>query len=253
MTKTAAYGTQLQLGDGALQTETATVVGTITTSGDATFTVTCTGMTDSPLAVTVPVLEDDTATMVAGKAIAKLREKSQITSMFYISGTGPYVVLTRKVAEANIANLNIAFADDSSVGLTDDTTSDNTIAGGGAETFTTIAAVSAIGGPGLSLDVEDVTTHDQATAWEEVVATVLRSGELSADLVYDPTNATHAAGVGTLAALETERLANFKLIFPGAVTWSFSGYVVGFEPDSPVKGSLTAKVKIKLSGAPTLA
>ena len=63
---------------------------------------------------------------------------------------------------------------------------------------TTIAAVSNISGPGLSLDTEDVTTHDSASGWEEVVGTILRSGEVSLDLVYDPNAATHKYASGGL-------------------------------------------------------
>jgi hypothetical protein len=62
--------------------------------------------------------------------------------------------------------------------------------GGGTEAFAPVAYVTNIGGPGLALDVEDVTSHDQATAWEEVVPTILRSGEVSIDLVFDPADDT---------------------------------------------------------------
>lgn len=119
---------------------------------------------------------------------------------------------------------------------------------------TTVAQVTALSGPGLSLDVEDVTSHDSTGAWEEVVATILRSGEVSADIVYDPAGATHKnTSGGLLYDLAQRASTTYSITFPGAVTWSFTAYVVGFEPDAPVKGSLTAKVKLKITGAPTLA
>ena len=46
---------------------------------------------------------------------------------------------------------------------------------------TEIAAVTSIGGPGLSLDTVDVTSHDQTAAWEEIAVTILRQGEMSLD------------------------------------------------------------------------
>lgn len=255
MAKYDAFCTQLQMGDGALQVETATVVGTITTTGDATFTITSTGMAGTPLAITVAVVEGDTAAMVAAKARAAIEATAAVTAMYYVGGVGATVTLTRKVAVANVADLNIAYADDTSVGLIDDATSDATIAGGGAETFNTIAAVRSIGGPGLSLDTEDVTTHDSTSAFEEVVATILRTGELALDIVYDPAGTTHNASTGLVFKLENKILTNFKLIFPdsASTTWTFSGYVTGFEPGEPHDGALTAAVKIKISGAPTLA
>ena len=116
--------------------------------------------------------------------------------------------------------------------------------------------VSSISGPGLSLDTEDVTSHDSTGAWEEVVGTILRSGEVSMDIVYDPAHATHknAAG-GLLADLISRASTTFTLVFPDAATteWVFTAVVTGFEPDMPVDGALTASVSMKLTGQPTLA
>lgn len=121
---------------------------------------------------------------------------------------------------------------------------------------TTIAQVSNISGPGLSLDTDDVTTHDSASGWEEVVGTILRSGEVTLDLVYDPNEATHKyASGGLLYDLASKTAQTFSIVFPSTatVTWSFSALVTGFEPSAPVDGALTASVTLKLTGAPTLA
>lgn len=119
----------------------------------------------------------------------------------------------------------------------------------------TIAQVSNISGPGLSLDTEDVTSHDSTGGWEEVVATVLRSGEVTLDLVYDPAAATHknAAG-GILADLVGRASTTFSIVFPDSAntTWSFTAFCVGFEPGAPHDGSLTASVTYKITGQPTL-
>lgn len=255
MPKYDAFGTQLKLGNGTFQVETATVVGTITGSGDATFTITSTGMAGTPLAISVAVLEDDTAYDVARKARAAIGANAAVTALYHVGGSGAEVVLTRKAAVANVADLNIAYTNDTCTGLTPDATSDNTVVGGLAEAFTTIAQVRNIGGPGLSLDVEDVTTHDSTGAWEEVVATILRSGEVSLDIVWDPATATHGWGVGLLAVMPRRATRNFQVIFPDAAstTWSFAAEVVSFEPDAPHDGALTASVTLKLSGEVTLA
>lgn len=255
MAKYDAFGTQLQMGNGTFQVETATVVGTITTTGDATFTVTSTGVAGTPVAVTVPVVEDDTPSMVAAKARAAIGANAAITALYHVGGSGAEVVLTRKAAVANVADLNIAYDNDTCAGLTPDATSDNTVVGGLAEAFTTIAQVRNISGPGLSLDIEDVTTHDSTGAWEEVVATVLRSGEITLDLVWDPATPTHSNGVGLLAVMPRRATRNFKVIFPDAASteWSFAAEIVNFEPDAPHDGALTASVTLKLSGEVTLA
>jgi predicted secreted protein len=175
--------------------------------------------------------------------------------MYHVGGSGAEVVLTRKTAVANVADLNIAYTNNTCTGLTPDATSDNTVVGGLAEVFTTIAQVKNISGPGMSLDVEDVTTHDSTGSWEEVVATVLRSGEVTLDLVWDPASATHGWGIGLLAVMPRRATRNFQVIFPdtGATTWSFAAEVTGFEPDAPHDGALTASVSLKLTGSVTLA
>jgi predicted secreted protein len=120
---------------------------------------------------------------------------------------------------------------------------------------TAFANVTNISGPGLSLDTEDVTSHDSTGAWEELVATILRSGEVTIDIVYDPANATHKnASGGLLALLAARAAAEYTLVFPDAATttWTFNAFVTGFEPSAPVDGALTASVTFKLTGQPTL-
>jgi predicted secreted protein len=120
---------------------------------------------------------------------------------------------------------------------------------------TAIVNVQSISGPSLSLDTEDVTSHDSSAAWEEVVGTILRSGEVSMDIVYDPAAATHknAAG-GLLYDMVSRTAVHYHLTFPSTVptVWAFDAFVTGFEPSAPHDGALTAAVTLKLTGAPTL-
>jgi predicted secreted protein len=246
MSEYAAFGTLLN--KGVAQVETATAVGTIGTSGDMTAIVTAAGMTGSPITTVVAVLITDTPDTWAGKVRTALALDANITALFHVGGSGAAITLTRKIAAANDATLNIALADDTSAGITEDATSDNTRAG---VALTSIAQITNIGGPGLGLDTEDVTTHDQATAWEELVATILRSGEITLDIVYDPNGATH---VDLHTSMAARTIYDFSIVFPssGTVTWNFDAYVTNFEPGAPVDGALTASVTLKISGAPAL-
>lgn len=120
---------------------------------------------------------------------------------------------------------------------------------------TAFAQVQSISGPGLSLDTEDVTTHDSTDGWEEVVGTILRSGEITLDIVYDPANATHKNAAGGLIYKLTQRTADeYTLVFSDTAntTWTFNAFVTGFEPGAPHDGALTASVKMKPTGKPTL-
>lgn len=120
---------------------------------------------------------------------------------------------------------------------------------------TAVANCTHIGGPGLSLDTEDVTAHDSVSACEEVAATIVRTGTIKLDINYDPANATHKYAVNGLLydLFNKTDVTTFTLCFPGGVIWSFAhAFVVGFEPAAPHAGKLSATVTIKPSGVVTL-
>ena len=121
------------------------------------------------------------------------------------------------------------------------------------EGFTTIANLGDIDGPELATNMEDVTSHDSTSGYDEVMPDgVLGVGEISFELNYDPANATHknsAGGVIYAWANKTKR--NYQLVYSGG-TWAFSGYVTKFTPKAAVRGVLKADVSIKPTGTPTL-
>jgi len=127
--------------------------------------------------------------------------------------------------------------------------------GGTPESFTTIAEVSNIGGPALKLEPIDVTNHSSTGGWKEFVGGLLEGGELSLEINYDPTHATHDASTGLIADMAARTVRNFQLVFPdtSSTTWSFAALVTGFEPSEPVDGKLSAAVALTVSGQPTLA
>ncbi len=121
---------------------------------------------------------------------------------------------------------------------------------------TTVAGVTNIGGPGLTLETIDVTNHSSASAWREFVGGLKDGGEISVDIVFDPAAATHKnASGGLLYLLTTRASASFTITFPDAAptTWTFAAFVTSFEVGAPVADGLTASVTLKITGAPTLA
>ena len=70
-----------------IQVETATVVGTITTAGDATVIVTAGGITGSPFTLHVAVELDDTASEVAEKIKTAMGELTALVAVWEIGGT----------------------------------------------------------------------------------------------------------------------------------------------------------------------
>ncbi len=117
-----------------------------------------------------------------------------------------------------------------------------------------IAQVTNISGLSISLDTVDVSEHD-GDGWEEHVATILRSGTVTLDIVYDPNEATHKNASGGLLYDMTQRVAGvWNLVFPTTPTkyFTFTAYVTGFTPSAPVDGALTASVTLKPTGLVTL-
>lgn len=121
---------------------------------------------------------------------------------------------------------------------------------------TTVAGVTNIGGPGLTLETIDVTNHSSTNAWREFVGGLKDGGEVSLDIVFDPAAATHRNASGGLLYLLTTRVSgSFSITFPdsGGTVWSFTAFVTSFEPSGAVADGLTASVTLKITGAPTLA
>jgi len=114
---------------------------------------------------------------------------------------------------------------------------------------TEIAQVTSFSGPNLSADTVDVTTHDQTTAWEEVILSILRSGELTMELVFD-----YAEHADLLTELVGKTYEDFELDFPDSAytEWRFNAYVISFSTTEPVDGALTGTCTIKITGEPSL-
>jgi hypothetical protein len=121
------------------------------------------------------------------------------------------------------------------------------------ESFTTVLDVMELSAPGISLDTEEITNHSQSNYYRKFAGTLLDAGEVTATVLYDPSNATHVALVSDITA-RTQR--NFRLEFPGATTnarWSFAGYITSFQPETPTDAHLKASITIKITDSITIA
>lgn len=150
------------------QIETATVIGTIGTSGNATITVTARGMSNSPKAVSVAVTSGDDASAVALKVRNALAYDTDVSTLFLVSGATDKVILTKHIAAANDTTLNIAIANGTCTGLTAAPTSANTLAGTGlSNAYCTLAEIKAS-------DVLNLTNTDHDEILEAVINGVSR-------------------------------------------------------------------------------
>lgn len=128
--------------------------------------------------------------------------------------------------------------------------------GAATEVFTTVLKVRDIGGPNFSVDVVDFTSHDSSGGWEEVVPTILRTGEFTFNAVRNDRNATHSTA-GLRGDMIDKRLVNFRVYSPpstatsGYDKLSFAGYVVGMGQTDPLEDAKQMDVTVKPTGAPT--
>ena len=91
----------------------------------------------------------------------------------------------------------------------------------------------------------DCTTHDGATRFREYLGTLVDSSSISAEIAWDPAEATHAA---LAAAASTFTNETWSAIFPTDpdVTWSFTGQLESFTiGESAIDGKYTASISIK--------
>jgi hypothetical protein len=129
---------------GTSQVETATVASGATASANVIVTVTGTALTGSPLATNVAVTNGDTAAVVAGKIRTALGLVAAISDVYTVGGSSATVTLTKTVATANDATLNIGIdGSTNSTGVTNAGTSANTTAGVAPAITSTAALIEA--------------------------------------------------------------------------------------------------------------
>ena len=117
-----------------------------------------------------------------------------------------------------------------------------------------IAKVKGITGPSLARDTADVTALDSPNGFEEIIPTVLRSGDVTFTLAFDPDNQGHLDLRDDIVSATSR---NFDIVLnatpaSGTVqTHNFDGYVTGFGNQMEVGSEITAEVTIKPTGGIT--
>jgi hypothetical protein len=123
--------------------------------------------------------------------------------------------------------------------------------------LTTVANVKSISGPKLSAEQIDVTTHDSSGSYREFVQSFKDSGEVSLNLVYDPSDTTQGNSTGLLSLFNSGAVTAFAISYPmtsPVKKLTFSGIVTGYDwGNAEISSALEATVMIKVSGAVTLA
>jgi predicted secreted protein len=118
-----------------------------------------------------------------------------------------------------------------------------------ANTYTSIPAVMSVTPPNRTRVAIDFT--DLSMQWKEFAAGTMDGGEVSAEINYDPGNATHLA----LHDAFEDDSSSWKIILAdsGTTTITFTGIMTELsEPQLTVDGKAMVSIKIKVSGEPVL-
>lgn len=125
--------------------------------------------------------------------------------------------------------------------------------GAAPENFTTVSEAKDLTGPTFKVDVTDVTNQSSPGGYEEKMPSIKRSGDATFDVHFQPSDATHDANTGLLAALNNRTLKNWRITIPNtAKMWRFAGYVTGLQAKMPVAGVMTGSITISIVGQPVL-
>lgn len=114
----------------------------------------------------------------------------------------------------------------------------------------TIAAVKNITGPGMSADTIDTSHLTTTGQWRTFLGSFKDAGEVSLDLVWDPTETSHEiledVFIGGTATA-------FSIVWSdsGSTTWQFNALVTGIAPAAALGEHLAQEVTMKITGTPT--
>lgn len=124
--------------------------------------------------------------------------------------------------------------------------------GSPSETFAAIANVLSISAPNRTRETIDVTDHSSDDGFQEYIGGLKDGGEVSLELNYDPSEASHDLdGDFNDAAPRSYRI----IILPGTEdehTWDFKGILTELSEEFPYDDKMTRSVTIKVSGKPVL-
>jgi hypothetical protein len=118
------------------------------------------------------------------------------------------------------------------------------------EVFTPIAEVVNIDVP-LSRDELDGTHHQSPNAWRQFKPG-LKSGEVSFEGNYLPSDPTHDAATGLAKDFNDPLIHNYQIEWPTGEKWTCPAFLREFNPAAPVEDKLGMSGTFRIAGEPIL-
>jgi hypothetical protein len=113
-------------------------------------------------------------------------------------------------------------------------------------TFTAIGNLHNITPPSLTRNPIETTSHNDPE--DSYVVGIKRRGEISFNLGFVPSGASHGTASGLMKSWDTGTKDGWRITFPDGATWTFSGYLTNISPSAPVDEELTADISIQPTG-----
>jgi predicted secreted protein len=118
-------------------------------------------------------------------------------------------------------------------------------------TYTLIAEVRNVGGPGFTRDSVERTHLGSTGGYREFFPGLRDGGEIEFELNLDFEQASHSPSTGLFSTYEDDTIHTFQLTFPDGTICEFDGFITDFEFDIPLDDLITSSVTLKITGAPT--
>jgi hypothetical protein len=109
--------------------------------------------------------------------------------------------------------------------------------------FVVVANLMDLTPPPLTRKPLDTTAHSDLE--EQFVVGIRRKGEMSMKLGFLMSETSHGATSGLVKAWMDGDRSIYRITFPDATKWVFSGYVTNVGPAAPVDDLLVADVSIR--------
>lgn len=116
----------------------------------------------------------------------------------------------------------------------------------GSGAFTAIAELRDITPPSLSRNTIETTNHNEIE--ESFVVGIRRKGDMTFQIGFVPSLASHGATAGLIHSWVNGYRDVWRVTFPDASNWSFSGYVSNISPSAPLDDGLVADITVRPTG-----
>jgi len=115
--------------------------------------------------------------------------------------------------------------------------------------FVAMAEIKSVKPPSAKVDQVEVTHMQSPGMYREFISGLIDSGEASFVMNFIPNSASDSRIFALLnLPIGVSRLRAMRCSFPNGTTWSFTGQIVGYEPEVPFDSVMTATVTVKVSG-----